>query len=199
MEDKKDTSKPVLLLLLQDKLNNKDISRNNQVHKLDRYDFNNYNKSEGELSNSENNKNQLNPSSFGSTNKSLDMTEPANINKFNTFNMNEVYKIENKPITGSLIEEDDKNNKGNSSEKNESVNNDISNNGKESDETSNIKENEKMVEINEKDNAENSNNIDEFQEAINEEINGKDMKDESKNVESQSSHAFQSTASNNKK
>ena len=75
----------------------------------------------------------------------------------------------------------------------------IFNNGKESDETSNIKENEKMVEINEKDNTENSNNIDEFQEAINEEINGKDMKDESKNVESQSSHAFQSTASNNKK
>ena len=89
LEEKKDSSKPVLLLLLQDKLDNKDNTRNNQSHKtLDRYDFNTYNKSEVELSN-EANKNKLNPSSFGSTNKSLDMTEPTNINKFNTFNMNE--------------------------------------------------------------------------------------------------------------
>ena len=199
LEDKKDTSKPVLLLLLQDKLNNKDGSGNNQIHKLDRYDFNNYNKSEGDISNSEINKNQLNPSSFGSTNKSLDMTEPTNINKFNTFNMNEVYKIENKPTTGSLIEEDEKNNKEeNSNEKNGSVNNDMPNNWKESDEASNNKENEKNEENDDKDKAKINNNLDEFQEAINEEINGKDIKekDEGKNIESQSSQAYQSTTSN---
>ena len=110
LEEKKDSSKPVLLLLLQDKLDNKDNTRNNQSHKtLDRYDFNTYNKSEVELSN-EANKNKLNPSSFGSTNKSLDMTEPTNINKFNTFNMNEAFKNENKPI-GDLINENVKNNK----------------------------------------------------------------------------------------
>ena len=91
LEDKKDLSKPILLLLLQDKLNRKDDIINNQKN-IDRYD--NYNKSEGELSNIEVNKNQLNPTSFGSTDKSLDM----NINKYNTFNINEVYKNENKSI-----------------------------------------------------------------------------------------------------
>jgi FGFR1 oncogene partner len=101
--EKKDTSKPVLLLLLQDKLSRKE---ENQVHKnIDRYE---YNKSDGELSNSEVNKNQLNPSSFGSTNKSLDMTEPSNINKFNTFNMNEFYKDKTKNNTnGNIIDKEE--------------------------------------------------------------------------------------------
>jgi FGFR1 oncogene partner len=101
--EKKDTSKPVLLLLLQDKLSRKE---ENQVHKnIDRYE---YNKSDGELSNSEINKNQLNPSSFGSTNKSLDMTEPPNINKFNTFNMNEFYKDKTKNNTnGNIIDKEE--------------------------------------------------------------------------------------------
>ena len=52
------------------------------------------------------NKNQLSPSSFGSTNKSLDM----NINKYNTFNINEVYKKENNSF-GEKIINDKENNK----------------------------------------------------------------------------------------
>ena len=41
------------------------------------------------------------------------MTEPVNTNKFNTFNMNEVYKNENKSSTGSLIDDEDDKNKNN--------------------------------------------------------------------------------------
>lgn len=214
LEDKKDSSKPVLLLLLQDKLSRKDDALNNQTHKnIDRYEFSNYNKSEGELSNSDINKNQLNPATFGSTNKSLDMTEPVNTNKFNTFNMNEVYKTENKSSTGSLIDdEDDKNknnkikenNSNNNKNENEKVNNDIANKEKEGDVNDNNKEDEKDEQKdNNKKNMKNNMDVlnkynDEYQEAIIEEIAGKDVKDknEGKNVESQSSQAYDSTASN---
>ena len=211
LDDKKEGTKPVLLLLLQDKLNRKDDTLNAQTNKnIDRYD---YNKSEGELSYSDSNKNQLNPAAFGSTNKSLDMTEPVNTNKFNTFNMQEIYKPENKSSNGSLIDEEDDKNKDNKSKensensKNEKVSSDFSNKEKESDENSNNKEDEKIEEKNveNKIKGKNLKNMeilnkynDEFQDAIIEEITGREMKDkhESKNVESMSSQAYESTASN---
>ena len=194
LEEKKDSSKPVLLLLLQDKLNNNE-DRNNQIHKnIDRYDFNNSNKSEGDLSNNEANRNQINPSSFGSTNKSLDMTEPVNVNRFNTFNMNEVYKNENKNPNGNLIEDDRKNNNEvKINIKNEKKNSDLSSEEKENYENNNIKEKEKNNENNDNNIANNLN-----KEVINEEIIEKETneKGEGKNVDSQSNQAYESTASN---
>ena len=208
LEDKKDSSKPVLLLLLQDKLNRKDDAINNPTNKnIDRYDFNYYNKSEGELSNSETNKNQLNPTSFGNTNKSLDMTEPVNNNKFNNFNINEVYKNDSKSSSGSLIDEiekiKDNKNKGinNDNSGNEKINGDLSNKEKESEEKSNISNDDKSNENKEINkeiiNILNKNN-DENQDIIIEEIDGKEIKqkEDSKNVESLSSQAYDSTASN---
>lgn len=200
--EKKDNSKPVLLLLLQDKLNRKD---DNQTHKnIDRYDYNNYNKSDGELSNSDINKNQLNPSSFGSTNKSLDMTEPVNNNKFNTFNMNEFYKAENRSSNGSLIDEEDEKNKIKENiiedNKNQRIDNNLTNKEKEND--INNKDNLNNEEGKEK-NKKNKINVinkynDKFQDAIDEEINGKEIKEkeDNKNIDSQSSQAYDSTASN---
>ena len=211
LDDKKEGTKPVLLLLLQDKLNHKDDTLNAQTNKnIDRYD---YNKSEGELSYSDSNKNQLNPAAFGSTNKSLDMTEPANANKFNIYNMQKLYKPENKSSNGSLIDEEDDKNKDNKSKensennKNDRVSSDLSNKEKESDENSNNKEDEKIEEknIENKIKGKNLKNMeilnkynDEFQDAIIEEITGRELKDkhESKNVESTSSQAYESTASN---
>jgi len=211
LDDKKEGTKPVLLLLLQDKLNRKDDTLNAQTNKnIDRYD---YNKSEGELSYSDSNKNQLNPAAFGSTNKSLDMTEPANANKFNIYNMQKLYKPENKSSNGSLIDEEDDKNKDNKSKensensKNDRVSSDLSNKEKESDENSNNKEDEKIKEknIENKIKGKNLKNMeilnkynDEFQDAIIEEITGRELKDkhESKNVESTSSQAYESTASN---
>lgn len=211
LDDKKEGTKPVLLLLLQDKLNRKDDTLNAQTNKnIDRYD---YNKSEGELSYSDSNKNQLNPAAFGSTNKSLDMTEPANANKFNIYNMQKLYKPENKSSNGSLIDEEDDKNKDNKSKensensKNDRVSSDLSNKEKESDENSNNKEDEKIEEknIENKIKGKNLKNMeilnkynDEFQDAIIEEITGRELKDkhESKNVESTSSQAYESTASN---
>ena len=209
--DKKDSSKPVLLLLLQDKLNRKDDGMNNQTNKnIDRYDFNYYNKSEGESSNGDINKNQLNPTSFGNTNKSLDMTEPVHSNKFNNFNINEVYNNESKSSSGSLIDEIEKikfnNNKEiiNNNEKNERINSDLYNKEKESEENSNNNNEEKSIEnkeMEQKSENENEliNNNGENQDIIIEAIDGKEIKEEKedgKNIESQSSQAYESTASN---
>ena len=197
--DKKDNSKPVLLLLLQDKLNRKED--NQTLKNIDRYE---YNKSDGELSNGDLNKNQLNPSSFGSTNKSLDMTEPSNINKFNTFNINEFYKAKgnNSNSNGALIDEEEEKKKENNAENNQNqkIDKNSSNDIKESD--NNINDN-KSEEGKEKNKRNKNNNIykynDEYQEAIIEEINGKEFKekekDENKNTESQSNQAYESTAS----
>ncbi len=197
--DKKDNSKPVLLLLLQDKLNRKED--NQTLKNIDRYE---YNKSDGELSNGELNKNQLNPSSFGSTNKSLDMTEPSNINKFNTFNINEFYKAKgnNSNSNGALIDEEEEKKKENNAENNQNqkIDKNLSNDIKESD--NNINDN-KSEEGKEKNKRNKNNNIykynDEYQEAIIEEINGKEFKEkekeENKNTESQSNQAYESTAS----
>ena len=201
LEEKKDTSKPVLLLLLQDKLSRKE---ENQVHKnIDRYE---YIKSDGELSNNEINKNQLNPSSFGSTNKSLDMTEPSNINKFNTFNMNEFYKDKAKNNSnGNIIDEEEEKKIEKNAENDQNLKNDknLPNAIKESD-SNNNKSDEGKEKI-----KNNINNIiykynDQYQEAIIEEISGRDMKEkdkdkeDSKNIESQSNQAYESTASDNK-
>jgi FGFR1 oncogene partner len=207
LEDKKDSSKPVLLLLLQDKLNRKDDAINNPTNKnIDRYDFNYYNKSEGELSNSETNKNQLNPTSFGNTNKSLDMTEPVNNNKFNNFNINEVYKNDSKSSSGSLIDEmekikDSKNKEiSNDNNSNEKINDNLSNKEKEGEEKSNINNDDKSNENKEINKEINNilNKNDENQDIIIEEIDGKEIrqKEDSKNVESLSSQAYDSTASN---
>lgn len=209
LEDKKDTSKPVLLLLLQDKLSRKGQVINNQMNKnIDRYDFNYENKSEGELSNSEANKNQLNPTSFGNTNKSLDMTESTNSNKYNNLNINEIYKNESKSSNGSLIDEIERlkeNNKEiiNYNGKDERINTNLSNKEKDNEENSNINnynddknmENNQMELKNEeqlnKDNDKNN------KDAIFEEIVGGDKeKEESKNFDSQSSQAYESTTSN---
>ena len=195
--DKKDNSKPVLLLLLQDKLNRKED--NQTLKNIDRYD---YNKSDGELSNGELNKNQLNPSSFGSTNKSLDMTEPSNINKFNTFNINEFYKAKSNNSNGGLIDEEEEKKKENNAENNQNqkIDKNSSNDIKESDNSINDNKSEEGKEKNKRNK---NNNIykynDEYQEAIIEEINGKDFKEkekeENKNTESQSNQAYESTAS----
>ena len=186
--------------MLQDKLSRKE---ENQVHKnIDRYE---YNKSDGELSNSEINKNQLNPSSFGSTNKSLDMTEPSNINKFNTFNMNEFYKDKAKNNSnGNIIDEEEKKVEKNAeNDKNLKNDKNLPNTMKESDSNDN-KSDEGKEKI-----KNNRNNIiykynDQYQEAIIEEISGRDMrekdkdKEDNKNIESQSNQAYESTASDNK-
>ena len=95
LDDKKDNSKPVLLLLLQDKLNRQEEIFNNQNKKnIDRYELNS--KSERDSINSEIKKIELNANTFGTTNKSLEMAEPATIDKFNNFDIKEVvYKNEN--------------------------------------------------------------------------------------------------------
>ena len=90
-------------MLLQDKLNRKDDIFNNQNKKnIDRYES----KSERDSMNSENKKLELNPTTFGSTNKSLEMAEPMTVNKFNNLNINEVYKNENeiRNVNNNIIE-----------------------------------------------------------------------------------------------
>ena len=99
LQGKKEDSKPVLLILLMDKLNRQDnvaAGLNANKGASERYDFNNFGFGINGDDNSTSvipNKKQLSPISFGSTNKSLDMannnSEP---DKFNTFNISDVYK-----------------------------------------------------------------------------------------------------------
>ena len=207
--DKKDSSKPVLLILLQDKLNRKNDGINNQTNKnIDRYDFNYYNKSEGESSNGELNKNQLNPTSFGNTNKSLDMTEPVLSNKFNNLNINEIYKNESKSSSGSLIDDIEKikENKNkeiiNENGKSERNNSDLFNKEKESEENSNNNNEEKSIENKEMEQKNDNGNLlmknNDEKDIIIEEIEGKEIKEKEggQNIESQSNQAYESTASN---
>ena len=100
LQGKKEDSKPVLLILLMDKLNRQDnvaAGLNANKGASERYDFNNF----GSVFNRDDNstavipnKKQLSPISFGSTNKSLDMANNNNSepDKFNTFNISDVYK-----------------------------------------------------------------------------------------------------------
>ena len=99
---KKEDSKPVLLILLMDKLNRQDnnvaAGLNANKGASDRSDFNNF----GSVFNRDDNstavipnKKQLSPITFGTTNKSLDMNNNTNNSepdKFNTFNISDVYK-----------------------------------------------------------------------------------------------------------
>ena len=188
LENQKDNSKPVLLLLLLDKLNRKEELFNNQNKKnIDRYEMNS--KSERDSVNSENKKIELNPTTFGSTNKSLEMAEPMTVDKFNNFNINEVYKNENeiKNEENNLNE-----NKGQNDDKLKEIK-DIK--------FEEIKNNEiKNIEnLNDKNGAKNNN--ENLQEGIKEDIEGKEIKEKdenktSENLDSQSGQAFESTASN---
>ena len=100
LQGKKEDSKPVLLILLMDKLNRQDnvaAGLNANKGASERYDFNNFGSVFNRDDNSASvipNKKQLSPISFGSTNKSLDMANNNNSepDKFNTFNISDVYK-----------------------------------------------------------------------------------------------------------
>ena len=188
LENQKDNSKPVLLLLLLDKLNRKEELFNNQNKKnIDRYEMNS--KSERDSVNSENKKIELNPTTFGSTNKSLEMAEPMTVDKFNNFNINEVYKNESeiKNLENNLnenkIQNDDKLNEIKDIKFEEIKNNEIKN----------------IENLNDKNGAKNNN--ENLQEGIKEDIEGKEIKEKdenkiSENLDSQSGQAFESTASN---
>ena len=178
-----DNSKPVLLMLLQDKLNRKDDLFTNQNKKnIDRYDS----KSERDSMNSENKKLELNPTTFGSTNKSLEMAEPMTVNKFNNLNINEVYKNENeiRNVNNNIIENKD--------------NNEIKINEIKEIKIEEYKNNE-IENLNDKNGAKNNN--ENLQEKINEDISLKEIKEKndsktSDNLDSQSGQAFESTTSN---
>ena len=188
LENQKDNSKPVLLLLLLDKLNRKEELFNNQNKKnIDRYEMNS--KSERDSVNSENKKIELNPTTFGSTNKSLEMAEPMTIDKFNNFNINEVYKNESeiKNLENNLnenkIQNDDKLNEIKDIKFEEIKNDEIKD----------------IENLNDKNGAKNNNEI--LQEGIKEDIEAKEIKEKdenkiSENMDSQSGQAFESTASN---
>ena len=188
LENQKDNSKPVLLLLLLDKLNRKEELFNNQNKKnIDRYEMNS--KSERDSVNSENKKIELNPTTFGSTNKSLEMAEPMTVDKFNNFNINEVYKNENEikneenNLNENKGQNDDKLNEIKDIKFEEIKNNEIKN----------------IENLNDKNGAKNNN--ENLQEGIKEDIEGKEIKEKdenktSENMDSQSGQAFESTASN---
>lgn len=97
LQDKKDDPKPVLLLLLQDKLNRKEDplgggANRNPLDRLNRYDFGapfSKDDSSGVIPN----RKGLSPISFDN-NKSLDM---ASEDKFNTFNISDAYKRPTQP------------------------------------------------------------------------------------------------------
>jgi len=174
LDDKKDNTKPVLLLLLQDKLNRKEEIFNNQNKKnIDRYELNS--KSERDSINSENKKIELNPTTFGTTNKSLEMAEPITIDKFNNFNINEVYKNENEIKNNPDILNEIKDIKVD-----EFKNNDI-------------KDNINLNEINE---VQNNNKEEGIKEDIENEIKGKEENKTNEKIDSQSGQAFESTTSN---
>ena len=188
LENQKDNSKPVLLLLSLDKLNRKEELFNNQNKKnIDRYEMNS--KSERDSVNSENKKIELNPTTFGSTNKSLEMAEPMTVDKFNNFNINEVYKNENEikneenNLNENKGQNDDKLNEIKDIKFEEIKNNEIKN----------------IENLNDKNGAKNNN--ENLQEGIKEDIEGKEIKEKdenkiSENLDSQSGQAFESTASN---
>jgi hypothetical protein len=188
LENQKDNSKPVLLLLLLDKLNRKEELFNNQNKKnIDRYEMNS--KSERDSVNSENKKIELNPTTFGSTNKSLEMAEPMTIDKFNNFNINEVYKNENEiknvenNLNANKIQNDDKLNEIKDIKFEEIKNNEIKN----------------IENLNDKNGA--KNNDENLQEKINEDISGKEIKEKNEekigdNLDSVSGMALESTTSN---
>ena len=177
LEDKKDNTKPVLLLLLQDKLNRQEEIFNNQNKKnIDRYELNS--KSERDSINSEIKKIELNANTFGTTNKSLEMAEPATIDKFNNFDIKEVvYKNENEI------------------KKENNILNDIKDLKTEEFKNNDIKEINNLNTINKyKDN--NNKEEEGIKEDIGNEIKGKEEIKASEKIDSQSGQAFESTSSN---
>ena len=177
LEDKKDNTKPVLLLLLQDKLNRQEEIFNNQNKKnIDRYELNS--KSERDSINSEIKKIELNANTFGTTNKSLEMAEPATIDKFNNFDIKEVvYKNENEI------------------KKENNILNDIKDLKTEEFKNNDIKEISNLNTINKyKDN--NNKEEEGIKEDIGNEIKGKEEIKASEKIDSQSGQAFESTSSN---
>ena len=177
LDDKKDNSKPVLLLLLQDKLNRQEEIFNNQNKKnIDRYELNS--KSERDSINSEIKKIELNANTFGTTNKSLEMAEPATIDKFNNFDIKEVvYKNENEI------------------KKENNILNDIKDLKTEEFKNNDIKEINNLNTINQyKDN--NNKEEEGIKEDIGNEIKGKEEIKASEKIDSQSGLAFESTSSN---
>ena len=176
LEDKKDNTKPVLLLLLQDKLNRQEEIFNNQNKKnIDRYELNS--KSERDSINSEIKKIELNANTFGTTNKSLEMAEPATIDKFNNFDIKEVvYKNENEI------------------KKENNILNDIKDLKTEEFKNNDIKEINNLNTINQyKDNNKEEEGI---KEDIGNEIKGKEEIKASEKIDSQSGQVFESTSSN---
>ena len=177
LDDKKDNSKPVLLLLLQDKLNRQEEIFNNQNKKnIDRYELNS--KSERDSINSEIKKIELNANTFGTTNKSLEMAEPATIDKFNNFDIKEVvYKNENEI------------------KKENNILNDIKDLKTEEFKNNDIKEINNLNTINKyKDN--NNKEEEGIKEDIGNEIKGKEEIKASEKIDSQSGQVFESTSSN---
>ena len=177
LEDKKDNTKPVLLLLLQDKLNRQEEIFNNQNKKnIDRYELNS--KSERDSINSEIKKIELNANTFGTTNKSLEMAEPATIDKFNNFDIKEVvYKNENEI------------------KKENNILNDIKDLKTEEFKNNDIKEINNLNTINQyKDN--NNKEEEGIKEDIGNEIKGKEEIKASEKIDSQSGQVFESTSSN---
>ena len=177
LDDKKDNSKPVLLLLLQDKLNRQEEIFNNQNKKnIDRYELNS--KSERDSINSEIKKIELNANTFGTTNKSLEMAEPATIDKFNNFDIKEVvYKNENEI------------------KKENNILNDIKDLKTEEFKNNDIKEISNLNTINK---CKDNNNKEEegIKEDIGNEIKGKEEIKASEKIDSQSGQVFESTSSN---
>ena len=115
LQNKTDDSKPVLYLLLMDKLSRPDTQLNNVKSGLERYDFSNfssaYNKNEDSGNPVIPNKKQLAPISIGNTNKSLDMNSNSETDKFNSVNLSDVYKrpeVTSKDFLPEKKEEDKK-------------------------------------------------------------------------------------------
>ena len=178
LEDKKDNTKPVLLLLLQDKLNRQEEIFNNQNKKnIDRYELNS--KSERDSINSEIKKIELNANTFGTTNKSLEMAEPATIDKFNNFDIKEVvYKNENEI------------------KKENNILNDIKDLKTEEFKNNDIKEINNLNTINQYKDNNNKEEEEGIKEDIGNEIKGKEEIKASEKIDSQSGQVFESTSSN---
>ena len=185
LQGKKDDSKPVLLLLLQDKLSrpeNLGTALNANKGASERYDFNNFSSAFNREDNSSPaipNK-KLAPISFGTTNKSLDMNNNSNSDsdKFNTFNISDVYKREKSDATKEKDE-----NKGK-----EITSTDILGEKKDNKLIEDIKKEEVKAQQNVGIEGNNHDAADDFKETILEDIEANNMKNsqEKKDVESQS-------------
>ena len=187
LQGKKDDSKPVLLLLLQDKLNRPEnvvTGLNASKGASDRYDFNNF----GSVFNRDDNSSpaipnkKLAPISFGTTNKSLDMNNNSNSDsdKFNTFNISDVYKRDK-----SEPSKENNENKGK-----EITSSDILGTGEKKDNNllEDIKKEENKPPIIQNNGVNKIDGGDDFKEIILEDIEANNMKNsqEKKDIESQS-------------